>query len=166
MPTAKSSFVGRECELIKLKQALSTTRLLTLTGTCGSGKTRLALEVTKDLVSAYPDGVWLIELTTLSEEPLVPWAVAEALGVREQPGRPLCATLAEVLRKKKALLVLDNCEHLIDAVVHLVDTLLASCPHLRILATSREALGVAGEVKWLVPPLPYPARNTRPLPRT
>ena len=152
----RTSFIGRKHELEGAKQALAMTRLLTLTGACGSGKSRLGLEVAKDLVGAYPDGVWLTELATLSEEALVQQAVAAVVGVCEQPGRPLITTLVNTIRKKKMLLVLDNCEHLIDSAAHLVDILLSSCPHLQVLATSREAMGLAGEIKWPVPPLSLP----------
>jgi predicted ATPase len=141
---------------VELKRELAMTRLLTLTGAGGCGKTRLALEVAKDLVGAYPDGVWLVELVGLSEPPLVVQTVAMTLGVQEQPNRLLADTLVEALRGKNMLLVLDNCEHLIDAAAHLVDVLLTACPHLRILATSREALGVAGETNWRVPSLSAP----------
>src|SRR5215212_3302017 len=156
LPANRTSFVGRERELIEVKRALSMTRLLTLTGAGGSGKTRLATEVAREMVASYPDGVWLVELTGLSEEALVPEAVAAALGVTEQPGRYLVDVLCEALSKKRMLLVLDNCEHLIDAASRLVDTLLDSCPQARVLATSRQALGVAGEVAWPVPSLAVP----------
>jgi predicted ATPase/DNA-binding CsgD family transcriptional regulator len=142
--------------MLEVGQALAMTRLLTLTGAGGSGKTRLALEVTRDLIEAYPNGVWLVELAPLSEEVLVPKAVAEALGVPERPQEPLADTLVDVLRDRQLLLVLDNCEHLIEATAGLVDSLLDSCPRVRILATSREALGVEGEARWLVPPLSAP----------
>jgi predicted ATPase/DNA-binding CsgD family transcriptional regulator len=131
---------------------------LTLTGVGGSGKTRLALEVARDLIEAYPDGVWLVELAPLSEEELVPKAMAEALGVPERPAE----TLAEVLRDRQLLLILDNCEHLLEATSRLVDKLLDSCPHLRILATSREAIGVEGEIRLLVPPLSVPEQVRTP----
>ena len=153
LPAGRTSFIGRERELVEVKRALAMTRLLTLTGVGGSGKTRLALEVAGDLVGAYPDGVWLAELAPLADPGLVPQAVARALRVKEQPGQPLTDTLAETLRTKRTLLVLDNCEHLLDGAARLVDALLDSCPHLRILATSREALGIAGEVRWTVPSL-------------
>jgi predicted ATPase/DNA-binding CsgD family transcriptional regulator len=146
----------------EIRRALSATRLLTLTGVGGSGKTRLALEVARDLVGAYPDGVWLVELAPLSEEVLVPKAVAEALEVPERPGEPLADTLAEVLSNGELLLILDNCEHLLEASARLVDKLLDSCPHLSILATSREALGVEGEGRWPVPPLSVPERQPTP----
>jgi predicted ATPase len=114
------------------------------------------VEVARDLVGAYPDGVWLVELGSLSEGELVPQAVAAALGVPEQPGRPLIDTLVDGLRSKEMLLVLDNCEHLIDAAARLLDVLLDSCPRLRVLATSRESLGVTGEGRWPVPALSVP----------
>src|SRR5215217_6069192 len=132
------------------------TRLLTLTGSGGTGKTRLAQEVAKELVGAYPDGVWLVRLAGLSEPELVAHVVALTLGVRERPGRPLGATLAEDLRTKNVLLVVDNCEHLIEAVAGLTHELMGACPKLRILATSREPLRVPGEVVRRVPSLPLP----------
>jgi predicted ATPase/DNA-binding CsgD family transcriptional regulator len=156
LPAPRSSFVGREREIEEVERGLASTRLLTLTGVGGSGKTRLALEVARDLLEAYPDGAWLVALAPLSEEALVPKAVAEALGVPERSREPLSDTLAEVLGERRLLLVLDNCEHLLEASARLVDNLLDSCPSSRILATSRESLGVEGEVRWLVPPLSVP----------
>ena len=114
------------------------------------------LEVARDLVGAYPDGVWLVELAPLSEGALVPQAVADALRRPEQPGQSLTDTLVDALREKQLLLVLDNCEHLVEAAARLSDTLLSSCPRLRVLATSREALGVEGELVWRVDPLSVP----------
>ena len=154
--------MGREREIEEVKRELATTRILTLTGVGGSGKTRLALEVARDLLEAYPDGVWLVELAPLSEAALVPKAVAEALRVPERPAEPLADTLTEVLRGRQLLLILDNCEHLLEATAQLVDVLLDSCPRLRILATSREALGVEGEIRWLVPPLSVPEQGRTP----
>jgi predicted ATPase/DNA-binding CsgD family transcriptional regulator len=142
--------------MLEVEFELATTRLLTLTGVGGSGKTRLALEVARDLLGAYPDGVWLVGLAPISEEALVPKAVAEVLGVLERPQEPLADTLVGVLGSRQVLLVLDNCEHLLEAAAGLVDRLLDSCPRVRILATSREALGVEGEARWLVPPLSAP----------
>jgi predicted ATPase/DNA-binding SARP family transcriptional activator/DNA-binding CsgD family transcriptional regulator len=156
LPAPRTSFVGREREMLEVKRALAMTRLMTVTGTGGSGKTRLALEVAGSLVGAYPDGVWLVELAPLSEGAPVPQAVAQALGVRERSGDQLTDTLAEVLRTKRTLLVLDNCEHVVEAVAELVDVLLDSCPGVRVLATSREPLGIAGEMKWQVSPLSVP----------
>ncbi|HEY6752424.1 MAG TPA: BTAD domain-containing putative transcriptional regulator, partial [Rubrobacteraceae bacterium] len=158
LPAPRTSFVGREREMVEVKRMLAMTRLLTLTGAGGSGKTRLALEVARDLVSIYPDGVWLATLAELSEGDLVPQPVATALQVAERPGQPLTDTLVEALEDKELLLVLDNCEHLVEAAARLVDTLLDSCPHLGVLATSREPLGITGEVNWAVPLLSLPTK--------
>jgi non-specific serine/threonine protein kinase len=142
--------------MLEIKRHLATTGLLTLTGAGGSGKTRLALEVARDLIGAYPDGVWLAELAPLSQGEFVPQAVAEAVGVPGQPGRPITDTLVNALRTKRMLLIMDNCEHLVDAVAGLVASLLESCFYLRILATSREALRMSGEVIWPVSLLSVP----------
>jgi predicted ATPase/DNA-binding SARP family transcriptional activator/DNA-binding CsgD family transcriptional regulator len=157
LPTPRTSFVGREREIVEVKRTLSMTRLLTLTGAGGSGKTRLALEVARDLIRTYPDGVWLVELAPLSEAELVPQEVAATLELQERPGQALTDTLAEALGEKGLLLVMDNCEHLVEGAAQLGDTLLDSCPRLRVLATSREPLGIQGEVLWQVPPLSLPA---------
>jgi predicted ATPase/DNA-binding CsgD family transcriptional regulator len=162
LPAQRSSFVGREREVLEVRQALATTRLMTLTGAGGSGKTRLALEVARSLIVAYPDGVWFVELAPLSEEILVPKAVAEALKVPERSSETLTDTLVEVLGDRQLLLVVDNCEHLIEAAAGLADKLLDSCPGMRILATSREVLGVEGEARWLVPPLSVPDPQDTP----
>jgi predicted ATPase/DNA-binding CsgD family transcriptional regulator len=162
LPLQRTTFVGREREMVEVKRALSMTGLLTLTGAGGSGKTRLALEVARELVSVYPDGVWLAELAPLSDLDLVAGQVARALSIQEQPDRPLVDTLTATLRDKKALLVLDNCEHLVDAAADLAGVLLSSCPRLKILATSREPLGVVGEVNWRVSPLAVPAVDHLP----
>jgi predicted ATPase/DNA-binding SARP family transcriptional activator/DNA-binding CsgD family transcriptional regulator len=156
LPAARTRFIGREQEMLEVKWLLSGTRLLTLSGAGGCGKTRLALQVARELVGSYPDGVWFVEVAAISDPALVPRAVTEALGVHEQPGRPLVDTLVDFLRSRQMLLVLDNCEHLIYACARLADTLLNSCARLRVLATSREALGVAGEANWLVPSLTVP----------
>jgi predicted ATPase/DNA-binding SARP family transcriptional activator len=155
----RTSFVGREHEMVEVKRTLSMTRLLTLTGAGGSGKTRLALEVARDLIGTYPDGVWLVELASLSEGGLIPQEVAGALGVPERPGEPLATTLVEALGNKELLLVMDNCEHLVESAAQVVDALLDSCPRLRVLATSRETLGIAGEIIWPVRPLSLPATD-------
>jgi predicted ATPase/DNA-binding SARP family transcriptional activator/DNA-binding CsgD family transcriptional regulator len=156
LPAPRSSFVGREREMVEVKRELAMTRLLTLTGAGGSGKTRLALEVVRSLVGAYPDGVWLVELAPISAAELLPQAVAKALEVPERPGQPLTDTLIRAMRRKRLLLVLDNCEHLLDAAAELVNALLDACPGLRILATSREMLKVAGEMIQQVLPLEVP----------
>ncbi len=156
LPEARTSFVGREREMMEVRRLLSMSRLLTLTGPGGCGKTRLALEVARDLADAYPDGVWLVELAPMPEPDLVLQAVAGVLGAREHPERPLAETVCRRLKGKRTLLVLDNCEHLIEACAGIVDTLLSSCPGLRVLATSRESLGVSGEALWPVSPLSVP----------
>jgi non-specific serine/threonine protein kinase len=135
---------------------LSSTRLLTLTGSGGIGKTRLAIQAAKDLIKSYKDGVWWVELAPLLDQPLVPQAVAQALGVRECPGQPLTESVKNFLREKQLLLVLDNCEHLIAACAQLADELLTHCADLRILTTSREALGITGETTLHVPALSFP----------
>jgi predicted ATPase len=164
LPLLLSSFIGREREIAEVKQALLSHRLLTLTGTGGCGKTRLSLEVAAGLVEEFEDHVWLVGLVALSEPSLVPQSVASTLGLREQPERLLTETLTDFLRPRRALLVLDNCEHLIDACATLAQTLLATCPRLHILATSREALDVAGEIIWPVPSLSLPdPRHLPPL---
>jgi predicted ATPase/class 3 adenylate cyclase len=166
LPAQLTSFIGREAAIAEVKQFLATTRLLTLTGSGGCGKTRLALQVAADLLEVYADGVWLVELAALGDPALVPQAVATALGVREQPGRPLTATLTDYLRPKSLLLILDNCEHLLAACAQLADALLRSCPRLRMLASSREALGIGGEQTYRVPSLSLPdARHLPPLER-
>lgn len=156
LPSPLTSFVGRELEVLEVKRSLSMTRLLTLTGMGGSGKTRLALEVARDLTEIYPGGVWLVELAHLSDPELAPRAVAAALDVREQPDRPLTQAICNHLGSRQTLLVLDNCEHLVDAAARLAKDLLSTCPKLRVLATSREALGISGETVWPVSTLSLP----------
>jgi non-specific serine/threonine protein kinase len=156
LPVPLTSFIGRVREQAEVQRLLSTTRLLTLTGAGGCGKSRLALAVATDRVEDYADGAWLVELAALADPLLLPQAVATTLDVREEPQHPLIATLTNALQSRVLLLVLDNCEHLIDACAHLVHTLLNACPHLQILATSREALGLVGETVWRVPSLSLP----------
>ena len=156
LPIDLTSFVGREREIDNVKELLSRTRLLTLTGAGGSGKTRLAAQAARATASEFDDGACWVELAALAAAPRVAQAAASALGVREQPGRPMTATLADHLRRQEMLLVLDNCEHLVEACAALAADLLQACPRLKILATSREPLGAAGEVTWAVPPLSLP----------
>ncbi|MEP6774169.1 MAG: tetratricopeptide repeat protein [Chloroflexota bacterium] len=158
LPHQVTSFIGREHQMAEVRRLLGDTRLLTLTGTGGSGKTRLASEVASCLMQegSYPDGVWFVDLSSLSDPAFVPQDIASALGVREQPGRSLMATLLDHLKPQRTLLVLDNCEHLIAASKALAGTLLRYCPHLTLLATSRQTLAVGGEVAWRVPSLSLP----------
>jgi predicted ATPase/DNA-binding CsgD family transcriptional regulator len=164
LPLELSSFVGREPEIAEVKRLLleDKNRLLTLTGTGGCGKTRLALAVASDLVQQFEDGVWLVELASLSDSGLVAQAVASTLGVREAQDRSLIQTLSKHLESRKMLLVLDNCEHLLEGCAALAYALLRACPNLRILATSREGLGIAGERAWLVPSLSLPDSQNLP----
>jgi non-specific serine/threonine protein kinase len=164
LPSELSSFVGREKELPEVRRLLENNRLLTLTGPGGCGKTRLALAVAQELVEDFEDGVWLVDLVPLADPSFVPQAVASTLGVRERPGRSLTETLSGYLASSRVLLVLDNCEHLVEACAELAETLLRSCSGLRVLATSREALAVAGEVARPVPSLSLP--DLRRLPDT
>jgi predicted ATPase len=156
VPLQLTSFIGRERELAELTRLLGTTRLLALTGTGGVGKTRLALQLAAGSVERFPEGVWLAELAPLADPAGVATAVAAAVGVREEAGQPLPATLVAALRARRLLLVLDNCEHLLDGCAALVEALLRGCPQVVVLATSREALGIAGERVWRVPSLALP----------
>jgi predicted ATPase len=155
-----SSFVGREQESTAVKRLLAQTRLLTLTGPGGVGKTRLAFEVARDMGAGemFAGGAWFTGLAPLADAALVPQAIAAALGVREQAGRHILETIGDAMRHRRLLLVLDNCEHLVEACAQGADTLLRGCPGLTILATSREPLKIAGETAWPVPPLRVPAR--------
>jgi predicted ATPase/DNA-binding XRE family transcriptional regulator len=156
LPAPLTRLIGRERELAQIQDRLTQARLLTLTGTGGVGKTRLALHLAADLVERFADGVWLVELAPVSDSGLVPQAVVAALGVHEEPGRPPLATLTEYLRPRRLLLVLDNCEHVLLACAALVQALLRADPGITVLATSREPLGITGEVAWRVPPLALP----------
>ena len=154
LPTALSSFIGREREIAEAKRLLATTHLLTLTGAGGCGKTRLSLQVAADLLDTFAGGVWFVEFAALSDPATVPSALATAMGIREDPSKPILTSIAESVRNKTALLILDNCEHLVAACAEATDTLLRACPNLRIMASSREALGIIGETVWRVPSLP------------
>ena len=156
LPRQLTSFVGREKEIEEVKALLARTRLLTLTGSGGSGKTRLALQVAADLLDAFPEGVWVAELAPLADPTLVTQTVATALGIHEQAGQNLLQTVTDYLKSRTLLLLLDNCEHLLSACVQLAASLLRSCPQVKVLATSREALGIAGEQTYRVPSLSLP----------
>jgi predicted ATPase len=156
LPIALTSLIGRDDALAEIDRLLRASRLVTLTGAGGSGKTRLAMHAASRLAGEYADGVYPVQLAALTDPTLVPAAVAAVARVREAPGRPLSETLVIALKDQRLLLVLDNCEHLVAACAELVDALLRACPGVRVLATSREALRVDGEVTWRVPPLPVP----------
>lgn len=156
LPIQLTSFIGREKEIVEVKRELLGDRFVTLTGPGGTGKTRLALQVGAELLELFPDGVWLVELASLSDPMLVPQTVAAVLGIRESAGRPILTLLTDYLRSKELLLILDNCEHLLSSSAQLVTTLLQACPYLCILATSREALNIPGEFSFRVPSLSIP----------
>jgi len=156
LPPPLTSFIGRERALAEVIGLLGATRLLTLTGPGGTGKTRMALQIAGGLLDHYPQGVWLVELAPLADPAGVPAAVAAAVGIREEAGQPLLATLVAALRERRLLLVLDNCEHLLDAGAALIEALLRGCPQVSLLATSREVLGITGETVWRVPSLALP----------
>ncbi len=164
LPANLTSFIGREREIAEVARLLGGTRLLTLTGTGGCGKSRLAVEVTRGLLGNFPDGAWVVELAALTDASLVPHTVGVALEVPERPDLPMAAALGKALRTKTLLLILDNCEHLREASALLADGLLRDCPGLRILTTSREPLGVPGETVWRVPSLALPDTQHLPSP--
>jgi predicted ATPase/DNA-binding winged helix-turn-helix (wHTH) protein len=166
LPYQLTSFVGREQEIAQLEELVTANRLVTLTGAGGAGKTRLAIEVASRLVDAFADGVWLVELSALSDPHLVPEAVAQALALTDQPARPLIETLSAYLASKKLLLVLDNVEHLLEACVQFVDLTLRRSPDIAVLVTSRERLGITGELTYRVPSLTVPGTNETLTPET
>jgi predicted ATPase/DNA-binding SARP family transcriptional activator/class 3 adenylate cyclase len=157
LPDLRLSFVGRKADSESIEQMLENDRLVTLVGPGGAGKTRLAVELGARLAERFEGGVHLCDLSPQSDPALVPAAIAEALGVREAPGRDALGDVSEVLGDRDALLVLDSCEHLVAGVAAAVDCLLSEAPNLRVLATSREPLGVTGEHLWRLGPLDVPA---------
>jgi len=160
LPHQVTSFVGREKEMADVKRMLASTRLLTLIAIGGSGKTRLSMQVAADVLDDFRDGVWLVELAAITEPALVAQTVAQILNVHEESNRPVLQSLTENLKPKQVLIILDNCEHLLQPCAELAGALIRSCPNVKILASSREALNVAGETTYFVPPLslPDPAR--------
>ena len=156
LPHQLTTFIGREKEIAEVGRLLASTRLLTLTGAGGCGKTRLALRVAGDVLTAYQDGVWLVECAVVRDATHIPQAVAAVLAVKEQAGRDLTETLAESLQPRHILLVLDNAEHLLEACSQLIHRLLRRCDRLAILVTSRERLNIAGELTYRVPSLSVP----------
>jgi predicted ATPase/class 3 adenylate cyclase len=153
LPIQLTSFVGREKEISEIKALLNSSRLVTLTGSGGTGKTRLSIELGTQELTSFANGVWLIELAPLADPSQIIPALAQAFGLQELPFRPLDSQVMDYLRVKKLLLILDNCEHLIEACARLADDLLHQCAGLKILASSREALGIAGEVAYRTPSL-------------
>ena len=160
IPIPSTSFIGREKEVEEIIQLVNKHRLITLTGAGGVGKTRLAIQSSNKMQDDFKDGVGWIELAPLTKETLLPQAVAKGLSVREVPNQSLEETLAKFLYSRQFLLVLDNCEHLIAGCAQLVDRLLSTCPNLKILATSREALGLMSEYVWSVPVLSLPTMQS------
>ena len=156
LPSPLTSFVGRGAEMDELVGLLAAGRLVTVTGAAGCGKTRIALQAAVSVLKDFADGVWLVELSRVTDAAFVGEAVAAALGVREEAGVAIAVTLASHLKQRRALLVLDGCEHLVDATAALADELLRRCPELRVLVTSRESLRVAGEMTWRIPSLRLP----------
>ncbi len=159
LPREVSTFVGRETELHEVRRLLATHRLLTLTGSGGSGKSRLAIEAAADMLGKFEHGVWLVELASLNDPSLLWQTIASTLGINEEPGKPIADTLRTALKDRTILFVIDNCEHLIDECAKVVDALLRSCANLRVMTTSREALGVGGEVSFKVPSLTVPSND-------
>ncbi len=159
LPSELTTFVGREREVAELGRLLGEVRLLILVGPGGLGKSRLALQVAARLAGRFADGAWVVELGALGAPALVPSAIASTLEVVEQPGRPLADTLADALRSRRLLLVLDNCEHLVAACGAIAARLLGACSDLRVLATSRVPLGVPSEVAWPIPSLSLPTAS-------
>lgn len=157
LPIEITSFIGRKKEIVEISESLVASRLLTLTGPGGTGKTRLSLQVAARLLDIFDDGVWFIDLAPISNPDLVPNAIANVMGVREEPNRPLMDTLLDCMKGRNTLLILDNCEHLIETCARLSESILQTDPHPRILASSREPLGIAGEKVYRVPPLDVPA---------
>ncbi|MGZ4512084.1 MAG: ATP-binding protein, partial [Mycobacterium sp.] len=160
LPMQLTSFVGRQAEITGIGDALADNRLVTLTGAGGAGKTRLAVQVAANIATEYPDGVWYVDLAPLTDPDVIAVTVARALGLPDhpdhpdQPGQPTMDVLRRSIRDRQMLILLDNCEHLLDASAELITGLLGSCPRLTLLTTSREPIGVAGEVSWRVPSLP------------
>ena len=160
LPAPLAGFVGRGAELSEVAALISTSRLVTLAGIGGVGKTTLALQAAREQVPLFEDGVWLVELGDLSDASLLTGVAAAVLGIHDRAARPLAEVMVENLAERDALVVLDNCEHVIDAAAQLIETLLQGCPQLRILATSQEVLGIPGEAVLPLSPLPYPETDS------
>ena len=157
LPELPNQFIGRERELVELRALLRRARLITLLGMGGLGKTRLSLQLGAELLAEYPDGVWFVDLAPLRDDALVVAEAAQVLGVREEPGRPLLQSLVQHLREQRALLILDNCEHLPKPAAALAHAVLKAAPRVALIASSRIALRVPGEQTYPILPLPVPA---------
>ena len=163
LPIQLTSFVGRQKELAEVKRLLDDAHMLTLLGPGGTGKTRLSIQVASELLDQFPDGVWLVELAPILDPLLVPRTTAIAIGLRDEPQRPVIDMLCDYLREKKMLILLDNCEHLVEACARMAGRILHTARDVRILASSREALGIPGEVTYSVPSLNLPDPQRLPL---
>jgi len=161
LPQQLPSFVGREREIEDIEALLAQTRLLTLCGIGGLGKTRLTLQIAGNVLDRYRDGAWFVDLAPIRDGALVTSETAKVLGVREEPGRGIVQTLCANLKMRKLMLILDNCEHLVQACADLANEILRGTPDVQILATSRESLSVPGEQTYAVLPLPVPRRDER-----
>src|SRR6516225_8779029 len=157
LPAQLAPFIGRERELTDVRALVGSCRLVTLTGAGGAGKTRLGLQAAAGLLDGSGDGVWFADLAPVADPELVAVTVADVLGVRQEPGRPVLDTLVQAVGGRSLLVLLDNCEHVIGACAKLADALLRGCPNLALLATSREPLGIGGEYVYRVPSLGVPA---------
>ena len=162
LPSALASFIGRSREQNEIINLISRNRLVTLTGIGGIGKTQLALQVGKRILRDFPQGIWFVALDSLANSSLVPQTIASTLNIQEIGGRPIIETLTSFLHRKTTLIILDNCEHLLETCTQLIFRLLLSCPNLKILATSREVLNVSWESVYQIPPLSVPEKNDFP----
>src|ERR687891_1812340 len=160
LPASLTRFIGRRQEMAEVRRLLTSSRLVTLAGPPGVGKTRLALRAAGEVARRFRDGVWVAELEALRDSSLLTQEVARAVGLHDASTSWAVESLAQHLGDRRLLLMLDNCEHLLDACAVLVDSLLRSCPHLQVLATSRQSLGIAGETVWRVPPLSLPEEGS------
>jgi len=156
LPTQLTSFIGRDHEISEITKLITEHRVLTLTGSGGTGKTRLSLQVAAELLEKFDHGIWFVELAPLADPDLIPQTILSAIGINEQAGKTPIEILKEYLREKKSMIVLDNCEHLIEASAKVMNTLLNAAPNLKVMASSREALGVKGELSYPVPSLSLP----------